>query len=127
MDGSNRDSHSMQAAGGDDETQAVEQGALAGWQFSSVSMSMAYRKDAHDGRRATPSGGRISNITAAPSRMADKAIPYSIPGSGTPMRPSIPPIAISIGKATGRSQYRRSTQLRTPQADCNHRQRMIQP
>ena len=38
------------------------------------------------------------------SRIADKAIPSSMPGIGTPMRPSIPPRAMTIGKATGKSQ-----------------------
>ena len=55
-------------------------------------------------RQAIASGGRTSNITTAPSRMADAAIPYSIPGRGTPMNPSIPPIAITRGNATGNSQ-----------------------
>ena len=52
----------------------------------------------------TPSGGRASNATAAPSRSADVAMPYSMPGSGTPIRPSIPPTAMTIGKATGSNQ-----------------------
>ena len=51
------------------------------------------------------SGGRNSNITAAPEQEpADAAIPYSTPGIGTPKSPSIPPNAITIGNATGRSQ-----------------------
>lgn len=41
----------MQAARSDDEAQAVEQRALSGWKFSSVSMSVAYSKDRHQGRR----------------------------------------------------------------------------
>jgi hypothetical protein len=34
----------------------------------------------------------------------DAAMPYSVPGSGIPKRPIMPPRAITIGNATGRSQ-----------------------
>ena len=50
------------------------------------------------------SEARTSNITAAPRRMADAAIPYSMPGTGTPMSPSIPPNAMTSGNATGSTQ-----------------------
>jgi hypothetical protein len=36
--------------------------------------------------------------------IADAAIPYSMPGNGTPMSPSIPPTAITMGNATGSTQ-----------------------
>ena len=52
-----------------------------------------------------PSGGRtLEGITAAPSRIADAAMPNSTPGSGTPSKPSMPPIAMTIGNATGSTQ-----------------------
>ncbi len=55
------------------------------------------------GRRPRASGGRSSDITARPSRIADTAMPTSTPGSGTPSRPTMPPSAITIGKVTGKS------------------------
>ncbi len=36
--------------------------------------------------------------------MAEAAIPYSMPGNGTPKSPSIPPVAMIIGNTTGKSQ-----------------------
>ena len=53
---------------------------------------------------ATHRGGRALAATTAPSPIADSAMAPSVYGSGTPMSPSIPPNAITIGKVTGRAQ-----------------------
>ena len=103
MDRADTDPQRVQAPSRDDEAHAVKQRALAGRQFGSVRVPVEDGEEA-DQRRGNPKGGRTSNITAAPSRIAERAIPYSIPGSGTPISPSIPPKAITMGNATGRTQ-----------------------
>ncbi len=53
---------------------------------------------------AITSGGRSASMTAMPIISAEAAMPYSMPGIGTPATPSAPPSAMTSGKVTGRSQ-----------------------
>ena len=93
----------MQASGGHDEPQAVQEGALTGGQLVAVRIAVedGEKADQHSGGT---SGGRHAVITAAPSASADRAMPISVPGSGMPRSPSTPPSAITIGNATGNTQ-----------------------
>ena len=113
--------------GGDDEAHAVEERTLSGRQLGAVGVAVEDARRAPTRMAATASGGRNSDITASPRRIAEAAIPTSTPGSGTPRSPSIPPSAITIGKATGRSQSAGSAELRAPEAHRDHRQDVIQP
>ena len=113
MNRADADPQCVQASGGDHEAHAIQQRALTGRQFGSVRVAVKDGEEA-DQRSRNPSGGRISNRTAAPSRIAESAIPYSVPGSGTPISPSIPPNAITMGNATGKSQIAGAAELRAP-------------
>ncbi len=53
---------------------------------------------------ATHKGGRFSANTIAPSTSADNAMPTSSPGKGMPIKPIIPPSAMTMGKVIGKTQ-----------------------
>src|SRR5262249_39682398 len=112
MEDADGDAGSVQAASRNHEAQAVQQRVLTRRQFGAVGVAVEDGEEAHQcggdaERRPCPErhrDGRTSNVSAAPSRIADVAMPYSMPGNGTPISPSMPPTAITIGKATGSSQ-----------------------
>lgn len=56
--------------------------------------------------------GRNSPSTIAPRRIADRAMPISLPGSGMPSSPIIAPIDITSGKVTGRTHKASPTAAR---------------
>ena len=76
---------------------------------------------------AAQSCGRHAPTTARPSTSADKAMPISPPGRGTPISPSAPPSAITIGNVTGRIQIAGAAELRAPESDRHHREHVIEP
>ena len=77
------------------------------------------------GRRRPRAAGAAQHHRAAENH-ADEAMPISVPGSGTPMRPSMPPRAMTMGKATGSSQIAGAPELRAPQSHRDHGHDMIE-
>ncbi len=71
-------------------------------EFAAVSVAMEYREET-DQHRGDKHLGRTSPTTITPRRIADKAMPISMPGSGMPSSPIIAPIDMTIGNVTGRS------------------------
>jgi len=98
-----RNSDGVQAASGHDEADAVQQAPFTGGQFVPCAYPWKMAKNPTT-TAAKASGGRSSIITAAPRSIAEAAIPISMPGKGTPSKPSIPPMAITMGNATGSTQ-----------------------
>ena len=119
------DSERVQASSSHHESHAVEQRALAGRKFGSVRVAVEDREEPDQRRRRHASGGRTSNITAAPSRIAERAMPYSIPGKRHAHQPQHSAESHHHGKRHRQQPNRRRAELRAPQADRDHRQHVI--
>ena len=76
---------------------------------------------------ATTSGGRSSNITAAPSITADAAIPYSTPGQRHAEQAEHSAERHHERERDGQHPDRRRAELRAPQPDRDHRQHVVEP
>ena len=126
MNQADPDACRVQAARRDHEADAVQQGIRAGRQFRAVGVTVKNGEEPDERPRPPTSFGRASKTTTTPSTMADSAMPISMPGRCTPISPSIPPKAMTIGNVTGNSQTRGRPELRAPQPDGDHRQDVIQ-
>ncbi len=126
MDSSNANSHRMQASRRNDEAHAVEQGALPGWQLSSVRVSVEYGEEA-DQRRGNTEGRTHFEHYGSPKENCREG--YSI--FDARQRHSHESQHAADGhhhrECNREDPNRRRTKLRAPQADGNHSQHMIEP
>ena len=103
VDGADADAHRMQAPGRDDEAHAVEQRALARRQFGAVRMAVEDREASDHQRRDDQRRPHLEGDCGS-EHDGRRGDPDSTPGIGTPRNPSMPPIAMTSGNATGSTQ-----------------------
>ena len=120
------DSQRVQAAGCNDETHAVEQRALAGWQFSSMRMPVEYGEESRPTPQRQQEAGAFQTVPQHPEELPTERFRIRFPASGTPIRPKHPTERHYHWKCNRQNPNRRSTELRAPQAYRNHRQHVIE-